>query len=374
MSPRDSPCPFCGLCFVRLGPHLPRCSKREGRDYSAFLARKAVAPCARGVCSSCGRHFKRLDTHLRVSATCRVVASGEQRREEVSSTTPAPASLSMNSINQTPVATDIVPSHHFKHPLRLPRSPEEWEEADQLLSSVALSVLQAISAEDKNTCLCAGVYDILAARFGTRAPSRSQNQSKSKLKQHNRALKEVTRLKNEARQAFRKAKREGASGSTIQLLAAKFLSLLRQHSRLSRDSSRRLQHKEAGVVREECHRNFWSFTKKLLDGGSTCQTSPEFSASTAHSFFSNVYQSAPHQFQTPSWMPSASPPAPDCSMEMSPVSEEELTRVIKKSRSSSAPSPSDRISYIINAPLFGLLYWISSTGSSWREMSLLRGR
>ena len=128
------------------------------------------------------------------------------------------------------------------------------------------------------------------------------------------------------------------------------------------------------VVREECHRNFWCFTKKLLDGGSTCQTSPEFSASTAHSFFSNVYQSAPHQFQTPSWMPSASPPAPDCSMEMSPVSEEELTRVIKKSRSSSAPSPSDRISYIINAPLFGLLYWISSTGSSWREMSLLRGR
>ena len=131
MSPRDSPCPFCGLCFVRLGPHLPRCSKREGRDYSAFLARKAVAPCARGVCSSCGRHFKRLDTHLWVSATCRVVASGEQRREEVSSTTPAPASLSMNSINQTPVATDI-PSHHFKHPLRLPRSPEEWEDSCSL--------------------------------------------------------------------------------------------------------------------------------------------------------------------------------------------------------------------------------------------------
>ena len=133
------------------------------------------------------------------------------------------------------------------------------------------------------------------------------------------------------------------SGAIIQSLAANFLSLLHKHSRLSRDSSHRLQHKEAAVAREECHRNFWQFAKELLDGDSTVQTSPKFSDSTAHSYFSEIYQSVPHHFQTPSWMPSA----PDCSMDMTPVSEEELTRVIEKSRSSSTPSPIDRISYTV---------------------------
>ena len=98
MSPRNFPCPFCGLCFVRLGPHLPRCRQREGRDYSAFLA-KAPVPPARGVCSTCGRRFKRLDTHLRVSSTCRVIFPSVPRP---SPNVPSP---SMNSISQTAVST-----------------------------------------------------------------------------------------------------------------------------------------------------------------------------------------------------------------------------------------------------------------------------
>ena len=192
------------------------------------------------------------------------------------------------------------------------------------------------------------MYDILAARFGTRLPPhQSRKHSQSKLRQHDRALKEVTRLKNETRRAFRKAKREGADGATVCSLPANFLSLLCQHSWLSRDSSRRLQLKETKRVREECHRIFWKFTKELLDGESSGQTSPEFSASTAYTFFSEVYQSSHHVFQTPVWIPTPSPPKQGCSMQMSPVTEEELARVIKTSRSSSSPSPFDRISYTI---------------------------
>ena len=98
MFPRNFPCPFCGLCFVRLGPHLPRCRQREGRDYSAFLA-KAPVPPAREVCSTCGRRFKRLDTHLRVSSTCRVIFPS------VPIPSPNVPSPSMNSISQTAVST-----------------------------------------------------------------------------------------------------------------------------------------------------------------------------------------------------------------------------------------------------------------------------
>ena len=168
-----------------------------------------------------------------------------------------------------------------------------------------------------------------------------------KVRQHDRALKEVTRLKIEARRALRKAKRDGEDDSVIQSLAANFLSILRRHSRLIRASSLRLKDLKARAVREECNRNFWQFAKNLLDDRSSSRSSPSFSASTAHSFFSNIYDSSPHEFQRPSWLPSAPPPAPNCTMDMTPISAEELVRVIKKARPSSSPSPLDRISYQI---------------------------
>ena len=187
----------------------------------------------------------------------------------------------------------------------------------------------------------------MSNRFGTQPPSHSKNRPQPEPKQHDRALKEVTRLKNEARQALRRARRQGESVSTILSLSGKFLSLVRDHSRLKRESSRRLQSKEARFARQECHPNFWRYAKGLLDGSAASQTTPEFSASVAHSYFSQVYQSSPHHFEKPSWMSSPPPPVSDCSMNMSPITQEELSRVIKKSRSSSAPSPLDRISYSI---------------------------
>ena len=333
-------------------------------------------PSTKARCPKCERCFRRLDTHLRVSATCRDVrgtlaAPPPKSMNNISSTANSNSTASHSNLStmlrgnlnstvtasavstttstatlDTPLCSSTSPILHFKYPLRLPRSPEEWEEADFLLSSISTSGLQASSAEEKNSCLCAGVYNILSGRFGSRAPSQPQRVLQPKLRQHDRALKQVTWLKNEARRAFRRAKREGMNDHTIQSLAANFLSLLRQHSRLKRASSRRLQDREAKLVRDKYHQNFWKFAKNLLDGDSTL-TSPEFSASSAHSFFSEVYNSAPHNFQSPSWMPSIPLPQPDCSMDMSPVSEEELARAIKKCRSSSAPSPFDRIPYTI---------------------------
>ena len=54
----------------------------------------------------------------------------------------------------------------------------------------------------------------------------------------------MTQLKNEARRALRRAWKRDESVSTIQPLAAKFLSLLRDHSRLKRASARRLHQKD----------------------------------------------------------------------------------------------------------------------------------
>ena len=178
----------------------------------------------------------------------------------------------MNSIPLTTIADSCTsPAHLSKQPFTLPKASEDLEEANQLLSAVTPAVFQSITVEEKNALLCTGVYDILAARFGCHPSSRSRNLVQSKLKQHDRALKEVTHQKNETRQVLRKAKRDRASDTVIQSLAANFLSLLRQHSDLKRVSIRRLQHKEAKLVRAECHRNFWKFAKGLLDGGTTPQ-------------------------------------------------------------------------------------------------------
>ena len=217
-------------------------------------------------------------------------------------TTPHSIFSSMNTIPQPTESIQVEPltAHHFKHSLRLPKSPEEWDEANSLLSAVTPLVLQATRVEEKNTILCDGIYVIMSRRFGSRPLPRFKNQIQSKLKQHDRALKKVTRLKNEARQALRRAERQGESVSRIKSLAGKFLSLLRDHSRLKRESSRRLQRKEVSIAREECHRNFWRYAKNLLDESATSQITPEFSASDAYSFFSEVYKSTPHHFETPS--------------------------------------------------------------------------
>ena len=320
-------------------------------------------PTVRSKCARCGRSFKRLDTHLRVSVTCRDIHRSAECRS-----TPPPSSISstasvasnLNSIATLPanlnythgsaVTTEngtTTSARHFKQSLRLPKTAEEWDEANALLSAVTSLVLQAITVEEKNIALCDGIYNTLSSRFGVQPSHQSKNHSQPNRKQHDRALKRATRLKNEARKALREARRQGESESVILSLSGKFLSLLRDHSRLRCESARRLQSREAKFAREECHQNFWRYAKGLLDGSATSLISPDFSASTAHAYFTEVYKSSPHHFETPSWMPSPPPPVSDSSMSMSPITQEELYRVIRKSKSTSAPSPLDRISYTI---------------------------
>ena len=100
-------------------------------------------------------------------------------------------------------------------------------------------------------------------------------------------------------------------------------------------------------MRERCHKNFWAFAKEILDEEAAFSVSPSFTAEEAHRYFSDVYSSSSHQFERQSWMPVPPLPASDMVMDMSPVSAEELRKVISKSNSTSAPSPLDRISYKI---------------------------
>ena len=132
----------------------------------------------------------------------------EDRLPSPSPITPHPASLLHNPLTSLlspckptiqhttmPLGGCTTSHHHFKAPIKLPKTSEEWEEADNLLSSVTPLLLQAITAEEKNNCLNTAVYNILAARFGTQPPSRPQKLLQSRIRQHDRAPKEVPSLK-----------------------------------------------------------------------------------------------------------------------------------------------------------------------------------
>ena len=191
-------------------------------------------------------------------------------------------------------------------PLKLPKTTEEWAEADHLLAQVTPVVTACVLGEDKSNILASQIYHILSERFGTRSLPRSRKRSQGQLRLHNRALKKVTFLKNAARQDLRKAQRE-ESKESIRSCTGQFLSLLRDHSKAKRLAGGQLVKLEARAARDDCHK-LWRFAKDLLDNNRATSISPTFSSQEAYNFFSKQYTTEPHDYSTPPWMPPSADP------------------------------------------------------------------
>ena len=72
---------------------------------------------------------------------------------------------------------------------------------------------------------------------------------------------------------------------------------------------------------------------------------PDFDAQKAEAFFTEVYSAGPQYFPSPSWLPS--PPSPSVDFNTDEISVDEITYVIKRTKSRSSASPLDGISYKI---------------------------
>ena len=164
--PRNAttPCPFCGLSFKRLGSHLSRCKQRGSRDYSVYLSRQPARDPRpkRAKCPRCLHLFRCLDTHLRVSASCRDVSITTAVRAETGLSSPGAHELSV----PVPVPD---PPHELPHlkpqrPLKLPKTAGEWVEADELLAVVAPAVISCQTTEEKNDVLVGMSYSVLRMR------------------------------------------------------------------------------------------------------------------------------------------------------------------------------------------------------------------
>jgi hypothetical protein len=102
--------------------------------------------------------------------------------------------------------------------------------------------------------------------------------------------------------------------------------------------------RDVRAARERCHRNFKLCAREVLDGRLGGEV-PTFGVGDATTFFSQVYHSAPRNFVQPEWMPT--PPLPKVEFDDTPFSDSEVVRVIKKMKTQSAPSPFDRVGYVI---------------------------
>ena len=153
---------------------------------------------------------------------------------------------------------------------------------------------------------------------------------------HNTLLKEVAKKKL-AKQELRRACQQGFPTAVFQSLAQQFFSLVHSHSHLKKSANARLGARSARQVRSHCHKQFVRYARELLDAASSSNITPGFDAEKAHHFFSTVYQ--------PDWMPS--PPPPEVQMDCSPFTASESLRVMKKMKAASAPSPFDRIGYVV---------------------------
>ena len=161
-------------------------------------------------------------------------------------------------------------------------------------------------------------------------------------RKHNRAMKRITKEKNMARRELRRARKDGKEDGIIKDIAQKFHKLIRLHSKAKKEQLKARLNLEAGKVRRECAKNFWRYAAKILDGKDD-SIKPSFSAKDAEAYFGQVYSSPPREFQRPEWLPPTDPPQQ--AFDDGPITLSEVKEVIKHAKSSSSPSPTDRVAY-----------------------------
>ena len=138
----------------------------------------------------------------------------------------------------------------------------------------------------------------------------------------------------------------------MQSLARHFLSLIRAHSRLKKAANARLLSRDARSARARCHKRFRECAREVLDG-ERAQPIPAFSEAAATSFFSDIHHSSAQSFAQPEWLPTSSPP--EVELDCSPFSLNEVARVVKRMKTQSAPSPFDRVGYVVFKRCLSLL-------------------
>ena len=366
-------CPFCSKSFRCLGKHLKSCSQRNGRPYEEFLTSrrgKIVRNSSEQMrtCSVCGKHFKRLDVHLRWNRDCRDPLTCSSRADiSFSEEFPQLQQHSGTSVNVTPpLPSPSSPSDSplpstsstknsscytkstIKHPLKLPKplDIDAWVKADEHIQKFILpAVMNEPDVSIKADVFASLMYQYFESEYGTFNSVNSECNNKKKRK-HQRNLKYIRQQKNETRRAYRSALRSNQPRDVILQLASKYHKLVRQHSKIRRDHIQADLLHRMKFEQHKCARNIWKYCENLLDENKSGQINPSFTKDQAQDFFETVYSNVDDVgFPKPTWM---SPRfLPSDVFNVDPISLEEVKHRVRKCRNGSAPCPLDQISYTI---------------------------
>ena len=344
MSASSERCPFCSQTFKSLGHHLPRCKARNGQGYKHLLRSSSGSQ----PCPSCKKVFKRLDLHLRASYSCGMSSSQERVDKSVPDNVLQPQTHSESSAaakHKRKLSSPSRVSTNVLNPLQLPdiKDSGSWAEVNTTIrENLGIDYLLFEDPDELHDTLVSRMYSVLLEKLGDRPLARHHRH-----RRHDRQLRKFRDLKNEARRAFRTAKRNNEPASVITALSRSFHILIKQHSRARKASLKAHQMKDAQSATAAIKRDFWRYTNQLLRESSE-SVKPHFTSIKAFDYFQGVYTSKQEaDFHQPKWLPNVTLQGDPPDHPAEPVSIDEVRGCIRRSRAKSAPSPIDQISYLI---------------------------
>ena len=220
-----------------------------------------------------------------------------------------------------------------------------------------------------------------SSKYGTRAKGKRRTvQRPKKPNTLQNSLMQLRKERNNLRNELRHAKKLGLNADSISSLASKFHLLLRQYKRTNRSLCKSVSNNTAEYDRKECAKHFNRFAANVLDGDDNLLSAePEFDAATAESYVRKVYHTELRVFQKPQWLQDAPPPQLPFNDSLFVLGE--LNIAIKKTKSSSPPSPHDQVPYLVfkRCPslatalldLFNTCWRLQSVPSPWK-MGVIR--
>ena len=213
-------------------------------------------------------------------------------------------------------------------PLKLPdiKDSKSWFEVNATFSQVLSTDFLLIEDPNVLDTLASRIYSVLHGKFGDFPCTRH-----NKHKHHDRQLKKFTNLKNDARRAFRTAKRNNEPASVISAQSRTFHTLIKQHTRARKACLKAHQMKDAQSATAAIKRDFWRYTNQLLQESSE-SVKPQFTSSKAFDFFQGVYASKQEaDFHQPKWLPSVTLEGAPPNHPTEPVSIDEVHTCIRRS-------------------------------------------
>ena len=229
--------------------------------------------------------------------------------------------------------------------MKLPTTAEGWREADEhMRQAVVPRVLHELDVNVMNHVLSLGIYSYFTTKYGTEKTNQHR-QHPNKAQKLRNDMTEVLTEKKAAKKRLRQLRKTGTDPEAVRHLACEFHSLVRAHSRLNRTVKKQERVESQKQQRKECRKDLHKFAKKILNDDNYTSIEPTFTASEAEAYFDQVSSTTPATFTRPSWMPES--PSPSVQLDISAFSEEEVLQIIARLNTSSCPSPTDQIPYLV---------------------------